>query len=104
VRSLREIGIDVTTAADALRRGLSDEDQLRFAVGQRRTLYTHNLADYTRLHGEWMRAGRHHAGIIVVRTRQTPIGAQVQALTKLAATLSPDDMADRLEYLSNWLD
>lgn len=104
VRGLRQRGIDVTTAAETGRLGLTDEEQLQFAAEQGRALYTRNLPHFTRIHTEWMQAGRHHAGVIVVRARSMPVGAQIRALTRLASTFSSEEMTDRIEFLSNWLD
>jgi len=47
-----------------------------------------------------MKKGKHHGGIIVAK--QISIGELVKRLLRLASTLSPEDMKDRLEYLSNW--
>ena len=103
VRGLRANGIDVVTTVELRRLGADDEDQLRFAASQGRTIYTANVADFHRLHTEWLRAGRHHAGIIVLSEQRTPIGAQVVALVKLVSIHSPETMRDHLEFLSKWL-
>ena len=103
VRGLRSNGIDVVTTLELGRIGAEDEDQLRFAVSQGRTLYTANLGDFHRLHTEWLRAGRHHAGIIVLPEQRTPVGGQIRALTKLVNAHSPETMEDQLEFLSRWL-
>lgn len=103
VRGLRASGIDVVTTAELGRLGADDEEQLRFATSQGRTIYTANLAHFPRLHIEWVRAGRHHAGIILLPKQRMPIGAQVRALSKLADAHSPETMRDQLEFLSRWL-
>jgi hypothetical protein len=43
--------------------GESDDVQLGFASERDLVLVGYNVADYRRLHGEWLRIGRHHAGI-----------------------------------------
>ena len=103
VRGLRAGGIDVVTTAELGRLGADDDDQLRFATSQGRTIYTANLAHFPRLHTEWLRAGRHHAGIIVLPKQRTLIGVQVRALTRLLNAHSPETMRDHLEFLSRWL-
>ena len=102
LRALRAIEIDVVSAVEAGRTGLVDEEQLRLATLEGRTVYTSNVPDFTRLHRDWLRAGLHHAGIIVLIDQRMPIGTQVAALTRLVRTLEPDAMRDRLEFLSNW--
>jgi hypothetical protein len=61
---------------------------------------TFNVADFARLHHEWMHQGLNHAGLIV--SSQRPIGEILRRLLRLAQRLSAEEMQDRLEYLSNW--
>ncbi len=96
--------MDLITASDTERRGLADEDQLAYATSVSRAVYTGNYVDFARLHQTWLREGRHHAGIIVLRRQATDIGTQVRALVRLAATLDAATMRDRLEFLVNWMD
>jgi hypothetical protein len=102
VRGLRAQGVDVVTAAEAGTVSLKDEEQLSFAAQQSRAIYTANLTDFVRLHGVWLRAGRHHAGVIVLTDQRTPIGVQIRALVRLVNTHSLETMRDRMEFLSNW--
>jgi hypothetical protein len=104
VCGLESKGIDVLTAASASRLGLPDEEQLTFAAGQGRVLYTRNLKDFARLHARWLQAGKHHAGIIVLVRQMAPIGVQVRALSRMAEAMSSEVMRDRLEFLgSRWM-
>lgn len=103
VRGLRANGIDVLSTLEAGRLGAEDEDQLRFAVTERRTIYTANLGHFHRLHTEWLRAGCHHTGIVVLPDQRMPIGAQIRALTALTRAHTPETMRDCLEFLSDWL-
>jgi len=97
---LREAGYDAVSTPDADRLGEHDESQLKWASHENRTLITFNVADFARLHHEWMDASRHHAGIVV--SSQRPIGHVTRRLLNLANTLDADEMQDRLEFLSNW--
>ena len=65
-----------------------------------RTVFTFNVRDFARLHGEYLAIGRHHAGIIVSDQLQT--GVILRRLLKLLATRTAAEMRDLLEYLSNW--
>lgn len=102
VRGLRIQGIDVVTAAEAGNLGVRDEQQLAFAATQDRSLYTANVADFARLHDRWMREGRHHAGVILVRQEGMSLTGRLDALAHLMNTHSQETMQDRLEFLSNW--
>ncbi|MGH7135311.1 MAG: hypothetical protein ACREHD_06195 [Pirellulales bacterium] len=59
-----------------------------------------NVGDFVRLHGEWLRSGRHHAGLVV--SEQRPLGETLRRLLNLAAAFGAEDMCDRLEFLTNW--
>lgn len=103
VRALNAGGIDVATAAGERMRGRSDPAQLAAATARGRVLYTFNVRDFARLHAEWIRGGRHHAGIIVVNEQRMPVGEQARRLLRLAESLSAEDLADRIEYLGAWV-
>ena len=64
---LRARGFVVITARDAGQLGRSDAEQLAFAAGSERVIFTHNRVHFERLHREWLDAGKPHAGILVGR-------------------------------------
>lgn len=97
---LRVAGCDAVSTPEAGRLGESDESQLTWSAQAGRVLVTFNVADFARLHHQWMQQGRHHAGLVV--SQQRPVGELLRRLLKLSGTLSAEDMGDRLEYLSNW--
>lgn len=98
VRALRAAGFDSVTAPEARMLGRSDIEQLEFAVGQRRVMYSRNTRDFCRLDAEWKAAGRTHFGIIVCTTQSLPIGVELRAMQALAAVYPHGDMANRLEF------
>lgn len=102
VAGLHHYLIEVLTTAEAGRIGRSDESQLEFATGQGRVVYTSNAGDFARLHAEWQRAGRTHAGIIILFDQRTPIGVQIRALLRMTKALTSTEMRNRLEYLGDW--
>lgn len=63
VESLRELGHDVLTSAEAgnANQGIPDEEVLRYAVTEKRILLTLNRQDFISLH----RRSTSHAGIVV---------------------------------------
>jgi hypothetical protein len=103
VRGLRARGIDVLTAEEAGRQRLSDEEQLSFATQDERCLYTANYGDFARLHAEWMRAGRRHAGIVARTQQVTPVGEQIRALAAVCSTYEAGS-ENLFAYLSEWLE
>jgi predicted nuclease of predicted toxin-antitoxin system len=101
-RELRARGIEVTTTISEGMLGRDDAAQLEFAKTQGRVIYTYNVADYYRLHTEYIMQGKTHAGIILGNQRRYTIGEQIRRVLKLMAALSAEDMQNRAEYLSAW--
>jgi hypothetical protein len=65
VEAIRSRGLIVMTVTEAGLTGLADEQQLAFAAKQECVLYTYNVADFCRLHTEWLTSGREHAGLLL---------------------------------------
>ena len=102
LNGLRHRGFQVTSSRE---RGLlrcSDEDQLVWARDQGSTLYTYNASDFCRLHYEFLRLGRHHAGIIIGDQQTASVGEELRRLLRISEGKCPADMTDSLEFLSNW--
>ena len=97
--ALRSRGFDVLTSFDAGMNGQSDDAQLAFAASDGRVLVTFNARDFARLHGDWLRAGRSHAGIVVVPQQLYSTGEIVRRLLRMAAAR---DTSVGLFYLSNF--
>jgi len=97
---LRTHGVESLSAPEAGRLGISDEQQLEWATHERFVILTFNVADFARLHARWMKAGQHHAGIIV--SAQIPIGQLIHRLTNVISSLDADAFIDRLEFLGDW--
>ncbi|MHB8574765.1 MAG: DUF5615 family PIN-like protein [Dehalococcoidia bacterium] len=102
MRALRAHALDVVTVQQRNARGRTDEYQLVAATAEQRAIYSRNARDFSRLHAEFMRAGRHHAGIILVTRSHGGIGEEVRRLLALCMAKSADDMRDSVEYLSRW--
>jgi hypothetical protein len=97
---LRDTGFDAVSTPEVNRLGESDASQLEWAAQEGRVFLTFNVGHFARLHHEWLIGARHHAGVIV--SSQRPIGDLLRRVLALASALTPDEMQDRLEYLSNW--
>jgi len=73
VRALRARRLDVLTAFEASMLHRSDDEHLDYATTQGRVVCTFNVADFYRLHREYLRAGKTHTGMILVpQQRYTP--------------------------------
>ncbi len=62
---LRDRGYDVTTTQDANMSSSSDDAQLKFAISQGRTFFTHNVKHFPKIAGNYVASGKSHFGIIV---------------------------------------
>jgi len=102
IRALSARGLDVVSALteDMIQR--SDRQHLQHAASIGRVLYSFNVGDYYRLHNDFMATGEHHAGLILCQQQRFSIGGQLRRLLKVAATLSPEEMSDRVEFLGSW--
>ena len=100
--ALRSRGIDVLTTTEANMRGRMDEDQLRHATEQGRSIFTYNVKHYTALHKQFIGQGLGHAGIILVTGQYWSVGEQMRRTTNLVQRVPAEEMNDRIEYLSSW--
>src|SRR5215210_5818025 len=93
VQALRSHDIDVTTVGTERRKGLPDEEHLRYAAEQGRVLYSFNRRDYMALHIRFLQEGRSHAGIILApeRTRYS-VGEQMRRLVLIVEARSSQEM------------
>lgn len=102
VRALRARGVDVTTALDEDMIARDDQEHLACAAAQGRVLYSFNVGDFARLHTRYLTEGTGHAGIILARQQQYAVGEQMRRLLRLMATLSTQEMTNRMEFLGTW--
>lgn len=68
--ALRLRGFDVLTTKEADNKGLTDREQLAFASSIERIRFSHNIADFARLHLECDKEGVDHHGIILSSLRE----------------------------------
>jgi predicted nuclease of predicted toxin-antitoxin system len=98
---LRLRGYDVQTAREAGRKGFLDKEQVDYAVSQQRVIFTHNVADFVRIHRECLQTGDHHQGMILAKQR--PVGEIVRALLRLLSSLKEEEVKNRVIWLSDWM-
>lgn len=97
---LRQRGYDVVHVLEAGRTGLSDLEQLEYAVAQGRCVLTHNIRDFVVVHKACQAEGRDHAGIIV--SDQLPFRELLRRSLRCMSRLSTDDMRNRLVWLHDY--
>ena len=102
VLALRKRGLDVLTALEAEMIEETDEGQLAFAATQGRAIYSFNVADFCRLHSQWLARQRSHAGIILAQQHQFSVGEQIRRLVRLVGAISDEEMRNRIEFLGDW--
>jgi len=101
VRELRFRGADVITASESGTLGKTDEEQLQWSSSNGRALYSFNRGHFYALHGAWLTSGRSHAGIIFSR-QDLSVGEQMRRLLRLLASLTTEEMQNRVEFLAAW--
>ena len=102
VRALRSRNVDVITALEAGMIEREDRAHLSFAAAEGRVLYTFNVRDFYALHSQVLLSGGSHAGLILVRQQQYPVGEQTRRLLKLIANKSAEEMISSVEFLTAW--
>ena len=102
VQALRLRGADIQTALEAGLVGRPDEEQIAHAAETGRVLYTFNVGDFMHLHGEYLTAGRGHAGIIFGDQQRFSVGEQMRRLLRIIALRSAEEMRNGYEFLSAW--
>lgn len=97
VENLRTRGFDVLSVRDAGARGKSDDEQMLYAVSQRRAIVTHNRVDFEKQHAKLLKGGMNHYGIIIAKRRK-----DAEIVTKLLALLdevTAEEMKNQLRYI-----
>jgi hypothetical protein len=92
-QGLRRRGVDVLRAQEVDMTSADDLRHLELASREHRVIFTQD-ADFLRLHN----AGVAHCGILYA-PQQMPIGRVVRGLMLICDVLSPQDMANHVEFL-----
>ncbi len=104
IQALRNADLDVITVADSGKLGYPDEEQLIWAAEQGRVIYSFNIGDFYRLHGDFIAQEKSHAGIVLAPQQQYSVGQQLRGLLKLAADKSAEEMANQLVFLNAYVE
>lgn len=97
---LRRRGFDVTYASEVAMERATDEEHLRLAASEARTLVTYDQRDYHILAQEWAAHGQDHAGIVI---SQAPpylgYGSILGRLLVLLDLRSAEQLVNQVEWL-----
>ncbi|WP_254172980.1 DUF5615 family PIN-like protein [Planktothrix pseudagardhii] len=91
---LRMRGIDVTTSPEQGLIGVSDQQQLAYALSQQRAIFTFD-DDFLRLASTDIE----HCGIIYTRQKRQSIGKIIGDLVLIWECLEPEYMYNNIEFL-----
>ncbi len=97
---LQRRSIDVVTARDRGKLGVSNEEHLTLASSEERVMVTHDIADFVKLHREWLAAGKSHSGIAV--SSVVAPGMIIKRIAALSDSLSAGATANNLIFLANF--
>jgi hypothetical protein len=94
--------VDVITALEEGMIEREDTEHLDYAGTQGRVLYTYNVADFYRLHTDFLAQGKSHAGMILAPQQRYSVGEVMRRLLKLIHTKSAAEMSNSIEFLQAW--
>ena len=97
-KALRLRGYDVVTVKEAARKGMTDIDQLNYASSENRVIFSFNVADFCKIHSDFITKGLNHSGIIL--SKQLPIGVIVKALLRLLPDITLEKARNNIYWLS----
>ena len=92
IYGLRQRGVNVLSVPEADMLSASDEEQLAFAIEQKRVIFTHD-DDFLKL-----ATGSEHAGI-VYGSQQLSIGNIIRSLMLIYDVLDAKDIKNQVEFL-----
>ncbi len=64
-------------------------------------IITSNIADFARLHAQWLKAGLGHNGIILIHQQKWRAGELARRIIRQLADPPGKDMQNRIEFVSN---
>ncbi len=95
VEGLKRRGVKIWSARGAGKLGLSDEEQLEYAMNEEAVIFTHD-DDFLSLVIE---SGRGHYGIIYVHQQRLSIGECIRRLKTIAETKTSNEMRNHVLFL-----
>ena len=98
-KALIDLGHDVTrTPQPDLPLDATDDEQLHWATGRGRILFTYNIADFIIL----TETSPNHAGILLASQSTYTITSQVRMLDRALCETEAEDWLGLVRWLSDW--
>jgi predicted nuclease of predicted toxin-antitoxin system len=97
---LRQRGYDAIHVLEAKRDGLTDPEQLSYAVNQKRAILTHNIRDFLLLDQRYQAEEKAHYGIIV--SDQIPLGELLRRTLKCLNQYTAEEAYNHVIWLHNF--
>ena len=94
--ALRKRGYSIIHIQELDRKGMSDREQIDYAVQQESAFFTFNVKDFVILHNEYVQNGHEHWGIIV--SKQLSFSETLYRLLPKLQRYSKYTMKNRLEF------
>lgn len=95
VEGLKRRGVEAWSALEKGKIGLSDEEQLSYALQENATIFTHD-DDFLVMAAE---SGIEHWGIIYVHQQLLSIGESIRRLKAIVETMSLEEMHNHVIFL-----
>lgn len=95
---LKRRGFDAFSARDVGNLGLTDMEQLQYALAQRAVLVTHD-DDFLKLAHLWGKEGKHHAGIAYTPMAKLTTGDIIHRIQSLVDLYAQESFQDHIEFL-----
>jgi hypothetical protein len=95
--ALRLKGFDVLHVSEANNNGLTDIEQLEYAISLKRTIFTFNVRDFIILHKKYLDDNKHHYGIII--SPQINLSMLIKKLSLKILSLKPEEIYNQIYWL-----
>ena len=95
--ALRKRGYDAIHVREVERLGLTDQEQLEYAIQEWRCLLTFNVGEFVVWHGQYVTAEREHYGIIV--SARKPIGRLLREMLAFLQIHSAEEVQNQVCFL-----
>ena len=98
VAGLQRRGVTAVSARDEDNLGLTDPQQLEYAVSRQMVIFTHDT-DFLQLAHTYAKQGRIHSGVIYVHQNKLTLGECIRRLKEIADLFDPTDFQNHVEFL-----
>lgn len=96
---LRQRGYDVVHVLQIDRSGMTDTEQLAYAVSERRALLTHNIRDFILLDKKYREESNQHFGILLAE--QVPLRVLLRRTVRFMSRHAANDVKNNLLWIND---